>query len=319
MISYRKKDEENPILLNQEGEVPYFYYPLLENTGMVRHGFSTRLGGVSSGEFESMNFNTTRGDSLDHVEENFRRFCGAIGCDWDLAVMSHQTHTVNVEKVTADMVTKGRSFWEKKPFTHVDGLVTDVPGAVLITSYADCVPLYFVDEKHHGIGLAHSGWKGTVGEIGRKMVEAMGKEFQRDPVKKVIGLSHSGWRGTVERMGAVTVAKMQKEYGCDPADILACVGPSICQDCYEIGPEVAEEFYKAFTEEEAEQILAKNQAGRYQLDLWKANALILERAGIRRNHMAITNVCTCCNPDLLFSHRYTKGKRGNLSAFLSLC
>lgn len=284
MISYRKKDEENPILLNQEGEVPYFYYPLLENTGMVRHGFSTRLGGVSSGEFESMNFNTTRGDSLDHVEENFRRFCGAIGCDWDLAVMSHQTHTVNVEKVTADMVTKGRSFWEKKPFTHVDGLVTDVPGAVLITSYADCVPLYFLD-----------------------------------PVKKVIGLSHSGWRGTVERMGAVTVAKMQKEYGCDPADILACVGPSICQDCYEIGPEVAEEFYKAFTEKEAEQILAKNQAGRYQLDLWKANALILEGAGIRREHMAITNVCTCCNPDLLFSHRYTKGKRGNLSAFLSLC
>lgn len=284
MISYRKKDEGNPILLNQEGEVPYFYYPLLENTGMVRHGFSTRLGGVSSGEFESMNFNTTRGDSLDHVEENFRRFCGAIGCDWDLAVMSHQTHTVNVEKVTADMVTKGRSFWEKKPFTHVDGLVTDVPGAVLITSYADCVPLYFLD-----------------------------------PVKKVIGLSHSGWRGTVERMGAVTVAKMQKEYGCDPTDILACVGPSICQDCYEIGPEVAEEFYKAFTEEEAEQILAKNQAGRYQLDLWKANALILEGAGIRREHMAITNVCTCCNPDLLFSHRYTKGKRGNLSAFLSLC
>ena len=284
MISYRKKDEENPILLNQEGEVPYFYYPLLENTGMVRHGFSTRLGGVSSGEFESMNFNTTRGDSLDHVEENFRRFCGAIGCDWDLAVMSHQTHTVNVEKVTADMVTKGRSFWEKKPFTHVDGLVTDVPGAVLITSYADCVPLYFLD-----------------------------------PVKKVIGLSHSGWRGTVERMGAVTVAKMQKEYGCDPADILACVGPSICQDCYEIGPEVAEEFYKAFTEKEAEQILAKNQAGRYQLDLWKANALILKGAGIRREHMAITNVCTCCNPDLLFSHRYTKGKRGNLSAFLSLC
>lgn len=284
MISYRKKDEGNPILLNQEGEVPYFYYPLLENTGMVRHGFSTRLGGVSSGEFESMNFNTTRGDSLDHVEENFRRFCGAIGCDWDLAVMSHQTHTVNVEKVTADMVTKGRSFWEKKPFTHVDGLVTDVPGAVLITSYADCVPLYFLD-----------------------------------PVKKVIGLSHSGWRGTVERMGAVTVAKMQKEYGCDPTDILACVGPSICQDCYEIGPEVAEEFYKAFTEEEAEQILVKNQTGRYQLDLWKANALILEGAGIRREHMAITNVCTCCNPDLLFSHRYTKGKRGNLSAFLSLC
>ncbi len=284
MISYRKKDDRNPICLHEEGKVPYFYYPLLENTGMVRHGFSTRLGGVSTGEFSSMNFNTTRGDSLEHVEENFKRFCAAIGCDWDLAVMSHQTHTVNVETITADMVGKHRSFWEKKPFQDVDGLITNVPGVVLITSYADCVPLYFLD-----------------------------------PVKKVIGLSHSGWKGTVARMGAVTVSKMQKEYGCNPSQILACIGPSICQDCYEVGGEVAEQFRQVFSEEEAKQILRLNDAGRYQLDLWKANTLILKQAGILEDHIAVTNVCTCCNPDLLFSHRYTKGKRGNLCAFLSLC
>lgn len=283
MISYRKKDDGNPICLHEEGKVPYFYYPLLENTGMVCHGFSTRLGGVSTGEFSSMNFNTTRGDSLEHVEENFKRFCAAIGCDWDLAVMSHQTHTVNVETITADMVRKHRSFWEKKPFQDVDGLITSVPGVVLITSYADCVPLYFLD-----------------------------------PVKKVIGLSHSGWKGTVARMGAVTVSKMQKEYGCNPSQILACIGPSICQDCYEVGGEVAEQFRQVFSEEEAKQILRPNDAGRYQLDLWKANTLILKQAGILEDHIAVTNVCTCCNPDLLFSHRYTKGKRGNLCAFLSL-
>lgn len=284
MISFIRKNENDSIRLNQEGEVPYFYFPVLQNTGLVHHGFSTRLGGVSSGEFATMNFNLTRGDDPANVEENFRRFCGAIGCDWDKAVLSHQTHTVNVEVVTADMVTPGRTMMEKKPFVHVDGLITDVPEAVLVTSFADCVPLFFLD-----------------------------------PVRHVIGLSHSGWRGTVNRMGAVTVDRMKEVYGCRPEEILACVGPSICSDCYEVGPEVAEEFRAAFPSQEADQILHKNAAGKYQLDLWKANELILLHAGISGEHMAVTNVCTCCNPDLLFSHRYTKGKRGNLSAFLSLC
>ena len=284
MISFIRKDGNDEIRLNQEGEIPYFYFPLLKQTGLVNHGFSTRLGGVSSGEFSTMNFNLTRGDALDNVEENFSRFCGAIGCDWEKAIMTHQTHTVNVRVVTEDMVPAGRTLMGKKPFTDVDGLITDVPGAVLITSFADCVPLYFLD-----------------------------------PVRRVIGLSHSGWRGMVNCMGVVTIEKMMETYGCRPEEILACVGPSICQDCYEVGEEVAEEFRASFSEKEADQILRKNDAGRYQLDLWKANELILTNAGIRSDHLAVTNVCTCCNPDLLFSHRFTKGRRGNLCAFLSLC
>lgn len=284
MISFVRKGVKDTIRLSQEGEIPYFYFPLLKNTGLVHHGFSTRLGGVSSGEFATMNFNMTRGDDPANVEENFRRFCSAIDCDWDKAVLTHQTHTVNVRAVTEDMLVRGRTLMEKKPFEHVDGLVTDVPGAVLVTSFADCVPLYFLD-----------------------------------PVRHVIGLSHSGWRGTVNHMGAVTIDSMRELYGCRPEDILACIGPSICRDCYEVGQEVADEFRTAFSDQEVELIMCKNQAGRYQLDLWKANELILEHAGITKEHMAVTDVCTCCNPDLLFSHRYTKGKRGNLSAFLSLC
>lgn len=284
MISFVRKDGNDVIRLNQEGEIPYFYFPLLKQTGLVNHGFSTRLGGVSSGEFSTMNFNLTRGDALDNVEENFRRFCGTIGCDWEKAIMTYQTHTVNVRVVTEDMVPAGRTLMGKKPFADVDGLITDVPGAVLITSFADCVPLYFLD-----------------------------------PVRRVIGLSHSGWRGTVNRMGTVTIDKMTETYGCRPEEILACVGPSICQDCYEVGEEVAEKFRASFSEKEADLILRKNDAGKYQLDLWKANELILTNAGIRSDHLAVTNVCTCCNPDLLFSHRFTKGRRGNLCAFLSLC
>ena len=283
MIEYNRKDNGNRILLNQDSSVPYFYFPILEQSGLVHHGFSTRLGGVSSGEFSTMNFNMTRGDDPANVEENFRRFCNAIGCSWDRAIMTHQTHTVNLRVITEDMLTPGRTLEAKKPFTDIDGFVTNVPGAVLITSFADCVPLFFLD-----------------------------------PVKKAIGLSHSGWRGTVNRMGAVTVNKMTEAFGSRPENIIACIGPSICQDCYEVGEEVADEFRSSFRAEQENLLLRRNDAGRYQLDLWKANELILKEAGIEEEHLAITNVCTCCNPELLFSHRYTHGKRGNLCAFLSL-
>ena len=114
-----------------------------------------------------------------------------------------------------------------------------------------------------------------------------------------------------------TVVKMKINYGCNPEDILVCVGPSICQDCYEVSEDVAEEFAKAFPDKENEILLAKaNQ--KYQLDLWKANEILLLDAGIKKEHLQITDICTCCNPEYLFSHRASQGKRGNLGAFLVL-
>ena len=161
--------------------------------------------------------------------------------------------------------------------------MTNVPGICLVTSYADCVPLYFVD-----------------------------------PIKKVIGLSHSGWRGTVGKIGKETVRVMKEHFGCDPADILAAVGPSICQDCYEVSEDVIDMFRANFRESEYDRLFYAKENGKFQLDLWKANELVLTDAGIRPEHMAVTNVCTCCNPELLFSHRASKGKRGNLAAFIAL-
>ena len=164
----------------------------------------------------------------------------------------------------------------------MDGLITDESGIVLGTFYADCVPLYFYD-----------------------------------PVRKAVGLSHSGWRGTVARMGQVTIKRMEEEFGCRREHIVAAVGPSICQDCYEVSGDVAEAFQKEFAGHE-EQILKNGAEGKYQLDLWKDYELVLLDAGIRREHLQVTDVCTCCNPSYLFSHRASKGKRGNLGAFLML-
>lgn len=255
--------------------VPFLKYPLLEKTGVVNHGFSTRLGGVSKGYCSSMNISIHRGDDPEAVDENRRRIAAAIGVKPENMVYTQQTHTTNVSVVTE--ADRGKSLPE------TDGMITNVPEVCLVTFYADCVPLYFVD-----------------------------------PVKKAIGLSHSGWRGTVHKMANVTIERMQKEYGCRPEDIRAAVGPSICQECYEVSEDVIDEFRKNYREEYWKDLFYQKENGKYQLNLWKANEYNFLDAGILPEHMAISNVCTCCNPEILFSHRVTGWERGNLSAFLSL-
>ena len=130
--------------------------------------------------------------------------------------------------------------------------------------------------------------------------------------------SHSGWKGTVGRIGEKTVAMMEQKMGCKRENILAVIGPSICQDCYEVSADVAQQFENVFSREQYEEMIIEKDNGKYQLDLWKANEFILLDAGIRREHLAVTDLCTCCYPEFLFSHRASQGRRGNLSAVLCL-
>ena len=263
------------------GEVPYLEYPMLRDTGIVKHGFSTRLGGVSGGYYESLNLSFDRGDDPEAVRENFRRIGEAIGVQVEDMVMSKQTHTTNVRVVTEE--DRGKGIVRDRDYTDIDGLITNVRGICLVTSYADCVPLYFVD-----------------------------------PVRKAIGLSHSGWRGTVGKIGKKTVELMTESFGSDPADILACVGPSICSDCYEVSQDVIDKVKEVFDEALWESLFYEKGNGKYQLDLWKTNEEVFQEAGILPEHIAVTNVCTRCNSRILYSHRVQGDKRGNLCAFLSL-
>lgn len=262
-------------------EVMYLVYPLLEKTGIVKHGFSTRIGGVSKEHLGTMNLSFSRGDDAEAVRENYRRMANALDVSYDSFVFSQQTHTANVRTVTAD--DRGKGILHPLDYQDVDGLITNVPGLCLSTFYADCVPLYFVD-----------------------------------PVHRSIGLSHSGWRGTVGRMGQVTLQRMTEEFGTDPSDVIAAIGPSICQDCYEVSEDVIEQFQSAFSQEHWDELYYKKENGKYQLNLWKANEIVMLEAGVKKENIAVTNICTCCNSDILFSHRASQGKRGNLAAFLSL-
>jgi len=280
-----KKKSERDVLIVREHKIekdnlPLLHYPLLDQTGIVEHCFTTRLGGVSEGVCSSLNLSFSRGDKPEAVLENYRRVAAAFGKTVNDFVCTDQTHTTTVLRVGKKEA--GIGVTKEKPYTDVDGLITNESGVILSTFYADCVPLYFVD-----------------------------------PVHKAIGLSHSGWRGTVGRMGQKTLNAMKENFGTNPADVYAAVGPSICQDCYEISEDVAEYFYQEFQGHE-EEILINKGSGKYQLDLWKANEIVMLDAGILPEHMAVTNICTCCNAELLFSHRASHGKRGNLAAFLML-
>ena len=277
-ISDFKIKGQDRVLEIEDKSVPLLYFPILENTGIVEHCFTTRAGGVSEEIFDSLNLSFTRGDDESAVMENYDRLAAALDTRKEQFVCTDQTHTTNVIRVGKEDC--GYGVTRQKPYTDVDGLVTDEPGVVLSTFFADCVPLYFVDT-----------------------------------VNRAIGLSHSGWRGTVGRMGQRTLEKMATEFGTNPKDVVAAVGPSICQDCYEVSEDVAEEFIREFSGH-ADEILINKGNGKYQLDLWKTNEIVLIEAGVKKENIAVTNICTCCNPDLLFSHRASKGKRGNLGAFM---
>ena len=283
MMLIRKGTGEDPRLIEKD-KVPYLEFEALKKQSWLTHAFSTRLGGVSSGCFASMNLGFGRGEEDKIVAENYKRLGDAVGFDWKKVVLSHQTHTTNVRLVTEKDAGKGTV--RERDYTDVDGLITNEPGLPLVTFYADCVPLYFADPKN-----------------------------------KAIGLSHSGWRGTVNNMAQAAVDKLGSEFGSRPEDIIAFIGPSICASCYEVGEDVAENFFNAYGAEADKVLKIKKEmevGKKYYLNLHAANRINMLHAGITEENISVTDICTCCNPELLFSHRASKGKRGGLCAYMMI-
>lgn len=268
------------IIWNEENGVPFITFPQFVNL-RITHGASTKLGGVSKGDCATMNMSFTRGDNDDDVHKNHQLFAKAVGYDVKHVVLSNQVHETKIARVTSDDYGKGVT--KESDIIGIDGLITDDENAVLMIFFADCVPLFFYD-----------------------------------PIRRAIGASHSGWRGTVKRMGAYTVQAMVKEFGCDPQNIYAVIGPSICQDCYEVSEDVIAEFRKEFKESNWSRMWQSKPNNKYQLDLWEANRIVLEEAGIPSGHIEVSGYCTCCHADVLFSHRATQGRRGNLSGVITL-
>lgn len=272
--------QSKTMTLNNIDTVPYLTYNSLSEINFINHAFSTRLGGVSEGEFTSMNLAFNRGDNPESVTENYKRICKSAGFDFDSLTASAQNHNTFVRAVTSE--NKGVGIYKPRDLHSVDALVTNEKGVTLVTYYADCTPLFFVDTKKKAIGLAHAGWRGTVGRIGEKVVN-----------------------------------KMTELYSTNPADIVAAIGPAISVCCYEVDKPCADNFY-ALADLDSSRFVFPKENGKYMIDLLETNRQILVAAGVKNENITISDICTNCNSELLWSHRATKGKRGTMSAFMCI-
>ncbi len=250
--------------------------PALSALDGFDHGFSARTGGVSKGFFASLNLSFTRPENRENVTENYRLFSKAAAFPFERMVMDNYAHETTVLKVDASDAGKG---YLADPLPSCDGLVTNDPSITLITGHADCMAFYCVD-----------------------------------PHKRCIGLAHAGWRGALGRIGANLVNKMQEYYGTNPADVYVSVGPSICEDCFEVGKNVAEQFEEAFSDI---QCVINREGEKAHVDLWMVACKQFVETGVPAEHISLFNVCTMETP-LLYSHRRDKGKTGGMAAYLRI-
>ncbi|MBR1674932.1 MAG: peptidoglycan editing factor PgeF [Eubacterium sp.] len=270
------------ISVYNNAEVPAIKSVLLSKyEDRLVHGMSTRLGGVSEAHLASMNLSFSRGDDPEKVMENHRIFSGALGYDMNRTVFSDQVHKTFIRKCTDEDAGKG--LIRETDIKETDGLITDCRELPLMTFYADCVPLIFYAPDNNVIAGVHSGWKGTLAGI-----------------------------------GAIAADIFEKDYNCDKKKLICFIGPSICKDCYEISRDVAEQFIIKYPEYEKEDIITYTGNDKYHLDLQRACKAVLMDAGLVQENIEISGLCTCCNHEVLFSHRKTNGLRGNLAALIML-
>lgn len=262
----------------ESGGVQFHVSDLLDCGGTV-HGFSTRLGGASSGVYASLNLRQSgpAPDDPQLVLENYRRFCGAVGADFQGLVLSRQVHQDTVRHVTA--ADRGKGIHVPADYT-ADALVTDEPGLYLTVFSADCIVLLF--------------WA---------------------PAAGAVGACHAGWRGTALDLPVKTVTEMVRLFHARPEDIRVAVGAGIGACCFETGDDVPDAMRTAFGSG-ADAFMRKKE--KWLVDLKGINAWRLLESGIQAPHLDICPLCTACNPGLYWSHRKCGEQRGLQGALIGL-
>lgn len=264
--------------INEKDKFKYLTFSSLEKYSDLFHCFTTRLGGVSEGCFSSMNLGMSTDDNREHIVKNYEILSEKLSLNLHDVVKTYQTHTSNIRYVTDD--DKGKIYDKTPGYTDVDGLITDKKNIALSTLHADCTPIFFYD-----------------------------------PIKKIIGMAHAGWKGTIKNIAGNMVQKFVENFYSNPQDILAVIGPSLGQCCFEVDKDVAEIIlsidmnYLQFMEA---------RGMKYNFDLWEINKYILVNEGLKQENIEISELCTKCNNDLFFSHRGQKGKRGLMSGIIMM-
>ena len=263
------------------GDLAYFT-PKNIDSNKVAAIFSTRLGGVSdsTAAVASLNLGNfgVKHDNPENVRKNYEIISSVLDFSVNNIIYAHQRHTDNI--LIADSL-----IFPALPLPAdciYDAMVTNIPGIVLTARSADCVPILFCDEYNNAIGTAHCGWRGTV----------MGLQVK-------------------------TAKKMRELYGSDLSKLKVAIGPCISKCCYE----VSAEFYNEFVNTLGEQIKVYFSAAskeKYMCDLKSINKFLLHEGGLDKDSIEISQNCTCCEPDLFYSHRRDGENRGTHAAFICL-
>lgn len=258
--------------------------PKLDEQAWIVNGTSTRFGGVSTGHTAAMNFCNNEFDTPENVTRNREIFFDAVDIDQVNVVNTRQVHKTDIVIVDDAMLALPPD--ERAELNgDIDGLITNVPGTTLACYSADCCIVTIVDPVHHAVGIVHAGWRGTVAKIAAKALLLMGEN-----------------------------------YGTEPRDVICALAPCICPDCFEVGEDVVSAARDAFDKSAWPAIFTphENGDGKYQFDIWEANAQSLIEVGVPRDSIEKPNACTCCNPDVFFSHRASQGKRGTIMTFVGI-
>ena len=258
------------MILKKQGEIQYYCDEKIEASGGLKHIFTTWYGGCSTGPLSAMNMSPTR-ENPETVIKNYKKVCECEGIDASKCVLSHQTHTNNIRIVTE--VDAGKGLFLPSDIKDTDGLVTNVPGLPIVIFYADCVPVLLYDHN-----------------------------------KKVVATVHAGWRGTVSNIAGNAVRVMKDHFASTPTDILAAIGPSIGQCCFETGEEARIEFESAGL---SDNIISKD--GKTYINLQESNKQFLINAGLNEENISISGLCTKCRCDEFFSHRGCGSDTGRMA------
>lgn len=228
--------------------------------------FSTTRGEVDGrNPYSGVNLCDYVGDDALRVLDARIMLAMQLGVDLDAVVMPRQTHSCNVAVIDTHFMDNDID-QQEQALEGVDALVTTLPGVVIGVNTADCVPIVLADEATGVIAVAHAGWRGTVGRIARTVVEEMCRQGAR-------------------------------------ADrIQASMGPSICQDCFEVGDEVVEAFKKARFDLDAI-VTSDASTGKAHIDLRAANREVLVAAGVPAGNVVLSQHCSRCEHGRFFSAR----------------
>ncbi|MGJ9460610.1 peptidoglycan editing factor PgeF [Oceanobacillus sp. CF4.6] len=238
-------------------------------------GFTTRNGGVSREPYHTFNLGLHVPDRQNDVLANRRRLADKLNIPVENWVSGEQVHGTSVKRITVADKGKGSISYDSS-IKGTDGIITKNKGLLCTAFFADCVPLYFFDPVTQYIGIAHAGWKGSVGRIAEKMVEAF------------------------------------KEMGAQPENLLVAIGPSISKEYYEVDGHVI----SCISKENRKKTVTPLHNNHFLLDLKQLNVEILLQSGVISHNIEVTKYCTYRDENLFFSHRRDFGKTGRMLGFL---